>query len=173
VHQLAGSSPYTVVPAEGGFDVVLDAVDAQWTTLAHRNGLRRTVTHQVRLDESAMAFTVDDRTLDVEWQGGVDLGGAPRFVLRGSAQVQSGRQFGFRKGREYGLRDDGTLGVAAGWDFRIGEGRELVRWAAREQGWDESLPRDAKIGLWVAGTTLALLVLGGLVIGLLALLGRL
>jgi hypothetical protein len=173
VHQLAGSSPYTVVPADGGFDVVLDAVDAQWTTLAYRNGLRKTVTHQVRLDDAARRFTVDDRTLDAEWQVGMNPGGPPVLRLRGSAQVQSGRQFGLQKGREYGLRDDGTLGVAAGWDFRIGEGRELVRWAARDLGWDESLPRDAKIGLWVAGVTLALLVLGGLVVGLLALLGRL
>ncbi|GAA4307084.1 hypothetical protein [Klenkia terrae] len=174
MHQLAGSSPYTVVPAEGGFDVVLDAVDAQWTTLAFRNGLRKTVTHQVRLDEAAKRFTVNDRTFDLDWQAGVELGGGqPRFVLRGTAEMTSGRAIGFQKGREYGLRDDGTLGVAAGWDFRLGEGRELVRWAAREQGWDESLPRDAKIGLWVAGVTVALLVVAGLVVGLLALLGRL
>ena len=47
MHQPAGSSPYAVVPAEGGPDVVLDVVDAQWTTLAYRNGLRKTVSHQV------------------------------------------------------------------------------------------------------------------------------
>ncbi|MEI4270415.1 hypothetical protein TEK04_01645 [Klenkia sp. LSe6-5] len=173
MHQLAGSSPYTVVPAEGGFDVVLDAVDAQWTTLAMRRGLRRTVTHQVRLDETARTCTINDRTMRIEWAVGAQLGTRPRFVLRGSAEMTSGRAIGFAKGREYGLRDDGTLGVAAGWDFSLGEGRELVRWAAREQGWSESLPRNATIGLWVAGVTVGLLLVAGLVVGLLALLERL
>ena len=61
--------------------------------------------------------------------------------------------------------------MAAGWDVRVGEGRELVRWAARDLGWAESLPRNAKIGLHVAVGTVTLLVLGGHRGGVLALLG--
>ena len=158
MHQLAGSSPYVVVPAEGGPDVVLDAVDARWTTLAYRRGLRK---------------TVNDLTRSAQWSVGVDPTGPPVLRLAGSASFASGRQIGFSRGREYGLRDDGTLGVAAGWDFRMGEGRELVRWAAREQGWRETMPRDVKTGIAVAGVTVALLLVAGIVLGILALLGRL
>ena len=173
MHQLAGSSPYVVVPAEGGPDVVLDAVDARWTTLAYRRGLRKTVTHQVRVDERARSFSVNDLTRSAQWSVGVDPTGPPVLRLAGSASFASGRQIGFSRGREYGLRDDGTLGVAAGWDFRMGEGRELVRWAAREQGWRETMPRDVKTGIAVAGVTVALLLVAGIVLGILALVGRL
>ena len=100
MHQLAGSSPYVVVPAEGGFHVVLDAVDAQWTTLAYRRGLSKTVTHQVRLDEADRTFSVNDLTQSAQWSVGVDPTGPPVLRLAGSASFASGRQIGRASCRE-------------------------------------------------------------------------
>ena len=161
VRQLVAGGPYQVRPTDYGFDVELTAVDARWTTLMYRNGLRTAVVHQVRVDDARHALSITDRTVDVQWQAGAGLAGGvpvPRFSY--STEATSGRQLGSSRGMEIGLRDDATFGVAAQWHHRVSEGREVVRQAAAEQGWTEQVPRDQETGLIAAvgGIGVALVV---------------
>ena len=167
VRRFTAGGPYEVRPTGYGFDVELTAVDARWTTLMFRNRLRRAVVHQVRVDDARRRYSVTDRTVDVEWQAGVELGGGvPRPRFRYAKEVTSGRSWGISRGKQFGLRDDGTVGVAAEWEYRVGEGRELVRRAAGEQGWTEQVGRDQKIGLIAAGIGLAIALLVIVIVGL-------
>ncbi|MEO6998721.1 MAG: hypothetical protein ABI112_11610 [Terracoccus sp.] len=161
VRQTAAGSPYVVTGQPYGFDLTVDIVDATWVSLLRANHIDRVFTYQVRLDEPKQRMTITDVANTVEWNAG--LGAAP--TLRAHQSVQKGRVYEFSSHQELGLdAETGEVGKVVDYTFNAGEGRDLIRTAAKDAGWSEAMGREQKIGLYVGLGVLGALVVVGLVV---------
>jgi hypothetical protein len=158
VRRATSDTPYAVRETSRGFDLTIDVADARWATLLKAHGLKKVFTHQVRLDGAAKTLSITDVSNTLAWGAG---GTSPR--LHAEARTQRGRVYekSFRK--EYGVDlRTGDVGKVVDYSFSAGEGRDLVREVAREQGWEEKMGGTQKGAVVFAGIVVALLVLGGL-----------
>ena len=166
----AAGGPYVIEETPQGFDMKIDVVDAQWYTLIRRNGLTKVFTYSVQLDEPEKRYSITDISNEVQWSAGADVDGPPTLVAE--ASQQRGRvyekSFSFQTGVDARTHE---LGAPVSYTFSSGEGRDLIRRVAKEAGWSERMGTEQKIGLVVAGVTVALLLVAGVVALLIALLG--
>jgi hypothetical protein len=168
VRAAADGSPYVVEEQPYGFDLTIDIVDAKWWTLLRKNSVKRAFTHEVHLDEAKRRMTITDISNEVRWDAGVGPSGRPS--LHAEKQVRKGRVYEFSSEKQWGA-DAATDGVGkvVDYTFRAGEGRDLVRDAAKPLGWSEGMGREQKIGLAAALFALALVVVIGGVAGVILL----
>jgi hypothetical protein len=163
VHDAAEGTPYTVTDTDDGFDVALDIVDAQWYGLFNKAGLKRTYVHHVKL-KGDDAFSITDESRDVEW-----VAGTPRIAA--SLEVNRGRIISFSKQKVWAFDEHGNFGVQADYRFNSEEGRALVEGVAKQLGLKQRRGMEEKIGLFFAVLAIGGLVIGGIIVGILALLG--
>lgn len=156
VRKNAEGSPYVVEETDYGFRVSLDIVDARWWGMLARSGVKKVATHDVRVDEARRTFAITDTLRRLEWSGGVSLqdGMVPR--LSRTAEIQMGRIHRREVEKAWALDDSGSFGRIVDYSFDSSEGRDLIRGPAAALGWQERMPRSARIGLIVG-------VLGGLI----------
>lgn len=118
----------------------------------------------VACDAATMTYTITDVVTagDISVVGGLGV----------STSLFRGRVVGDRRVREYGPRPDGTRGPLR---EQVHSPRVLhtaVREAATALGWQERQPASAVIGKVVGIGTAVLVLVAGLVVGALALAGR-
>lgn len=95
------------------------------------------------------------------------------FELSRSAFVFRGRITGDRRTREYGTLPDGTRGLLSSQVQSPKVLHTAIREPAAALGWQEKQPASAVVGKVVGIGTAVAVVLAGLVVGVLALMGRL
>jgi hypothetical protein len=151
-------TPYIVRETPRGFDLTIDVADARWLAPIRAHGLAKVFTYEVALDDAKKALTITDVSNTVSWSAG---GGSPR--LTASRRVQRGRilERSFRKEWGVDLRS-GEATKVVDYSFSSSEGRDLIRDAAKAQGWSESMPGVQKGALWFGiGTIVAMVLLFG------------
>lgn len=165
-------TPYALVETEHGFDVGVDLADTTYYSLMYQRHLTTTFTHRVRLDEADRTLAITDDSWELTWHRGLDVsGGVPVPRLGASVSRSLGRLEKKSFQKTWAVSDRGWFEKVVDYRFDAAEGRDLVRGPAQELGWTEVRGTAEKIGLYVAVTTVVLLVLSGLVVGLLFLLG--
>jgi hypothetical protein len=163
VQQAAAGTPYAVTPTDGGFDVALNIVDAQWYGLFNKAGLSKAYTHHVSVPEDG-TYSVTDDAREVEW-----VAGTPRVSATASRQVGRVKEFGVQK--VWAFDENGQFGKVVDYRFNSEEGRDLITLIADNLGLKQERGTAEKIGLYVGLGTIAALVVCGIVIGILALAG--
>lgn len=170
VREAAEGSPYVVQEKPYGFDLRIDIVDAQWWTLLRKSGVKRVFTYEVRTDDRAKKMTVTDVANSVRWSGGGGVSSVPSLHMERSFQRGRVYQYSFQK--EFGVdARTGRLGTPVSYSFRSGEGRDLIRDAAKRTGWSEKMPLEQKGALIFAGSILAVGAVVGLVFLAMAIVG--
>jgi hypothetical protein len=146
----AEGTPYVVEETDDGFRVRLDVADARWWGSLWKSGITRVATQDVRVDDASKQIAITDTLRDLEWFGGVSLEDGMRPRLSGSAAVQTGRlnHRAFRK--SWAFDEQGRFRKVVDYSFDSGEGRDLIRRAARSLGWRERMPISVKIALVAA-----------------------
>ncbi|MDS1271876.1 hypothetical protein RIF23_16405 [Lipingzhangella sp. LS1_29] len=141
IHQAAANTPYTFVPTEQGFDLMIDL--PRWHVRMNERLLQRTFVHRVKLNEAKRTFTITQTEHAVTW-------GAygPTIGVQVSAFLGRSRNFTF--GASYGPRADGSFGQTGGFTFDSEEGRRLISNTGQALGWTERMNTPAKIGLGFA-----------------------
>lgn len=165
VRQAAEGTPYDVTETEEGFDVKLDIVDAQWSGLFNKAGLKKVYTHHVKLADDGV-FSVTDEWRSVEW-----VAGTPRVAA--SVEVNKGRVIEFSRQKVWAFDEHGNFGVQADYRFNSEEGRQLITSVAQQLELKQRRGTEERIGIFVAALAIGGLVIGGLVVAVLALLGAL
>ena len=168
VRARAQGTPYVVDETPEGFDVRLALEDPLLFRQFRGGRLVEASIHHVRTDEARRTCSVEDELRQLTWGAGPD--GQERPTLGARLSVQRGRVISKSVQRTYGL---GSSGVEQRSEQRFDNtvGRRLVEDAARELGWKQERGLNEKIGLYVGVGTIALLVLAGLVVGIVALTG--
>jgi hypothetical protein len=164
VRAAAEGTPYVVTGVDGGFDVTLDLADARWWELFGRAGLKRSLTHEVRLRD-ADTFTVTDVERRVDWVAGVPTASA-------SASTTRGRTWGGGFEKVWALDDDGRVSPVVDYRFDAAEGRHLVEAAAESLGLTQHRGTEERLGIAFAVVGGVGAVLTAVVLLVLALLGR-
>lgn len=157
-------TPYAVTRTGNGFDLGLDIVDARWFGLLNQAGLKKTYVHHVSMPEPG-SYTISDESRTLDWSAGV-----PTVA---KAEVMHGRVIEFGRQKVWGLDDQGRFGVQADYSFDSEEGRDLLTGIADQLGLKQRRGGAEKIGLYVGLGAIAMIVLAGIVVGILALLGKL
>lgn len=168
VQARAGGTPYVVEPTPEGFDVRLATDDPQWFGRLREGRLTQASIHHVKVDGSARTVQITDELHTLSWRAGTD--GRERPVLGGSLGVASGRVRSRGVQRTYSL-GRGGLTQESERTFDSAAGRDLVAATARELGWKIERGLNERIGLYVGVTTIVLLVLAGIGVGIAALAG--
>ncbi|GAA1477681.1 hypothetical protein GCM10009623_21270 [Nocardioides aestuarii] len=163
VEQATDGTPYAVTPTERGFDVAIDIVDAQWFGLFNKAGLSKHYLHHVAVAGDG-SYTITDDARSVEWVAGV-----PQAT--GSAERQLGRVKELGVQKVWAIGEDGRFGQVVDFRFNSEEGRDLVTGVADQLGLKQRRGAAEKIGIGFAVVAVAGIVVGGLVVGILALLG--
>ena len=162
IRELAEGSPYVLEETPEGFDLRLDAVDARWYSLMHKNRLSKVFTHHVRLDEASRTLKIIDDFRTVSWRAGAGADGeGPVPVLSVRAERVRGRNIEVSRRIEYGWNEAGEFGKAVDYSLDSREGHKLIRAAAEGTGWKERMPAEVKGALVMA----AIGGLGGLAAG--------
>ncbi len=161
VREAAAGTPYVVTREEHGFTVSTDLADAQWWGAFNRAGMRRSISHQVRLRGSD-TYSITDVWREIDW-----VVGEPRVAA--SAGVRRGRLHHRGLEKVWALDDTGRISAVADYRFDSAEGRDLVVAAAdsldlvQVRGTEE---RVARAFAWVGGigalVTLLVLVVAAL-----------
>ncbi|KQT90764.1 hypothetical protein ASG49_13535 [Marmoricola sp. Leaf446] len=165
-------TPYAVTETAKGFDVTIDVADATWFALMHQKHLSKSFTYHVVVDEANHTIAITDDLREVTWRRGAEMrDGIPVPVLGASLSRDLGRieQKSFQK--TFGIDSSGQPGKVVDYSFSSSEGRDLIRGPARELGWTEKRGGAERIGLAVAVGTVALLVLAGIIVAVVALAG--
>ncbi|MCY7396274.1 MAG: hypothetical protein LH468_09025 [Nocardioides sp.] len=165
VRVAAEGTPYAVTDVEGGFDLRLELVDAQWWGVLNRAGLRRTFTHEVRIDETDRSFSVTDVSRDLEW-----VAGTPRISARGG--FQRGRILSRRRETIWAFDDSGRPAKVVDYRFDSEEGRDLAVTVGRRLELTQHRGTAERMGLVMGVIGGAGAVLTVLVLLVLLLLGR-
>ncbi|MGO4597069.1 hypothetical protein [Terrabacter sp. 2RAF25] len=167
VRRAAEGTPYAVTEQPYGFDLTVDVTSKRWLTLTAAHGIKRVFTHEVHLrDDGRYGIT------DVDNQVSYNGSGAGGVSLTAMKKFSRGRVMSYSRRIEFGVdADTGTMGKVVDYSFRAGEGRDLVRGVARQQGWKERMNGEQRGALWVAGLTVVALVGAFGAIGIAALLG--
>ena len=163
-------TPYVLTETDTGFDVQIDVEDASWYAVAYKQHLSKTWVYRVKFEKGDKTLSITDDVRDVQWRAGVAAsGGVPTPVLSVSKSGDKGRfeVKSFRK--TYAVDEQGHYGKVVDFHFTSSEGRDLIRGPARELGWTERRGGYERIGLYVAVGTLALLVLCGIAVAVVAL----
>ncbi|SEQ60343.1 hypothetical protein [Microlunatus flavus] len=168
VRARAQGTPYVVEPTPSGFDVRLALEDPQWFGTFREWRLVQASVHHVRTEEARRTVGVEDELRTLTWQAGVD--GRERPTLGAAVGVQRGRVVSKSVQRTYSL-GGGGLRKESERSFDSGVGRRLVEDSAKALGWKQERSLNEKIGLYVGLGTIALLVLAGIVVGIVALAG--
>ena len=158
-------TPYVVTPTERGFDVSLDIVDAQWFGLFTKAGLSKQYTHHVAVPGDG-TYTVTDDARTVEWVAGV-----PRVSASVERQVGRVKELGAQK--VWALDERGRFGPVVDFRFSSEEGRDLVTGVADQLGLVLRRGGAEKVGIALALVAVGGLLVAGVVVGILALLGKL
>lgn len=164
VREALAGKPYTVTTVPGGFDVVLDLADAQWWGLFNRAGLRKSVSHEVRV--TGDRYVVTDVEREVEW-----VAGAPRVAAEATLRRGRIRSAGFRK--TYAFDDDLQPAKVVDYSYSSETSRRLVVAEAEALGLRSRRSTEETVGMVFAGVAVVGLLVGGLVVLVLWLLGRL
>lgn len=165
----AEGTPYAVVERPYGFDLTIDVADARWLTLTRAHGLERVLTHEVHV-KGGGRFGITDVEHVVRYGAGGDPDGG--VSLGASKSVKRGRIWSYSKRIEIGVdADTGHLGKVVDYEFRAGEGRDLIRGVADELGWKEGMNAEQKGGLIVGIGAIVLTIGVFAAIGINALLG--
>ena len=151
VSRNAEGTPYVVTPTSEGFDVGIDIVDARWFELYENVGLSRTVVHHVAVDGTT--YTVNDDSRTLEWAAG-----SPR--LGATLERSTGRKHELSFQKTVAVSDRGRVEKVVDYTFSSEEGRRLISTAAQEEGLEERMPLNAKIGLWVAILVIVVMLIG-------------
>ncbi len=163
-------TPYVVTETADGFDLGIDIVDAQWFNLMRLNGLQRVFTYEVTLDEEQQKYSITDVAHTVSWDAGAGADGPP--TLHREQSTERGRVYSKSFHLETGVdARTGEVGTPVNYRFDSSEGRGIIRGVLKENGWSEQMGTEQKIGLVVAGVTVAALVVVGIVALVMALLG--
>ena len=169
LHAATQGGPYVIEETSDGFDMKIDIVDAQWFTIMRVNGLERVFTYEVTLDEENQKYSITDVAHTVSWQAGSGAEGPPTLTREQS--TERGRVYSKSFHIETGVdARTGEVGTPVNYRFDSSEGRDLIRGVLKGNGWSEQMGSEQKIGLAVAGLTVALLVIVGLVALVMALL---
>jgi len=168
VRRRAQGTPYLVEETPQGFDVRLSLEDPMLFRQFRGWRLVDASIHHVRTDEERRTCSVEDELRELTWRAGPD--GQERPTLGARLAVKKGRVVSKSVQRTYGL---GSGGVEQRSEQRFDNtvGRRLVEDSARELGWKQERGTREKIGLVVAVVVVALLVLSGIVVGIVALAG--
>ena len=168
-HRTEGT-PYVVTETADGFDMGIDIVDAQWFNMVRLNGLQRVFTYEVALDEEQQRYAITDVAHSVSWDAGAGPDGPP--TLHREQSTERGRVYSKSFHLETGVdARTGQLGTPVNYRFDSSEGRDIIRDVLKDAGWSEQMGAEQKIGLVVAGLTVALLVIVGIVALVVALVG--
>lgn len=164
VREAASGTPYTVTSVEGGFDVALDLADAQWWGLFNRAGMRRAMSHEVRLrDDGTYAITDVERRLD--W-----VAGEPRVAA--TMSVQRGRIISFGGEQVWAIGDSGRIEAVVDYRFDTAEGRRLIEVVADRMGLVQVRGTPERLGL-IFGVVAGIgALLTAIILLVLALLGK-
>lgn len=164
VEQAADGTPYAVTPTERGFDVAIDVVDAQWFGLFNKAGLSKHYTHHVAVPGDG-SYTITDDARSIQWVAGVPQ-------VKGSAERQLGRVKEFGVQKVWAIDEDGRFGQVVDFRFNSEEGRDLVTGVADQLGLKQRRGAAEKTGLAFALVFGGLTVVGLVVMGVLALMGK-
>jgi hypothetical protein len=146
VRARATGTPYVVEKTATGFDVRLELEDPQWFGQLREWRLTKASIHHVQVEEASRTIMITDELRTLTWQAGTD--GRERPTLGGLTQESE-----------------------AGFDSSVG--RDLVVDTAKPLGWKLRRSLNERIGLYVGVTTIVLLVLAGIGVGVFALAGGL
>lgn len=170
VRRATDGGPYVVEETSDGFAMTIDIVDAQWFNLMRLNALQRVFTYEVWLDEENRKYSITDVAHTVEWDAGSGPDGPP--TLRREQSTERGRVYSKSFHIETGVdARTGEVGTPVNYRFDSSEGREIIRGVLKENGWTEQMGTEQKIGLVVAGLTVAALLVIGIVALVMALVG--
>lgn len=150
IHQAVANTPYTFVPTEQGFDLMIDL--PRWHVRMNERQLQRTFVHRVKLNEAKRSLTITQMQHAVTW-------GAYGPTIGAHLSTSRGRHWQFSFGASYGTRADGSFGRTGGFTFNSEEGRRLISDTAKAMGWTERMNLSAKIGIAVGSVG----AIGGLV----------
>lgn len=164
VEQAAAGTPYAVTPTERGFDVAIDVVDAQWFGLFDKAGLSKHYTHHVAVPGDG-SYTITDDARSIRWVAGVPQ-------VKGSAERQLGRVKELGVQKVWAIGEDGRFGQVVDFRFSSEEGRDLVTGVADQLGLRQRRGAAERIGLAFALVAGVLTVVGLVVMGALALMGK-
>lgn len=165
VEEATVDTPYTVTPRDKGFDVGLDLADARWHTVLGQAGLKKTYVHEVRPRGDA-GYAITDVSKSLDW-----VAGAPG--LAAGFSMSKGRAIEFGAEKVWGLDEHGRLIPVANFSFRSGEGRQLITLAGDQLGLRQRRSKTEMGALAMAAFTLGGLLLAGVVLLVLAALGKL
>ena len=168
VRTRAQGTPYVVEETPEGFDVRLALEDPLLFRQLRGWRLVEASVHHVRTDAERRTCSVEDELRELTWRAGPD--GQERPTLGARLAVKQGRVVSKSVQRTYGLGSDG-IEQRSEQRFDSTVGRRLVEDSARELGWKQERGAKEKVGLVVAVAVVALLVLGGIVVGVVALVG--
>jgi hypothetical protein len=177
VRRRTEGTPYVVEETFQGFDVRIDIEDTSWYALMYKQHLSRTWVYHVAVDEAGKTLSITDDVRAVDWKAGTGVqseGGetpVPVLSMAKSGAVGRFESKSFRK--TYAFNDQGEYGKVVDYTFDAAEGRDLIRGPARELGWTEKMGAAQRTGVVVAVSTIVLLVLAGIVVGIVALAGGL
>lgn len=167
--RLTGTA-YEIARVEGGFDVRLDLADARWWMPLSRNGLTSTFTYQVRVDDAARRYSINDLAQEIAWKAGTD--GAARIpTLRAGVSRFSGTRVSLRRDVVVGVSDAGRVEPVVDIAFNSEHVRSQIAAAAAELGITPRMSRSTRIGLafGIGGLAFALIVGGAVVVSALLL----
>ena len=168
VQARAAGTPYVVERTTEGFDVRLQLDDPQWFGQLREWRLTQTAVHHVQVLEASRTFAVTDELRTLTWRAGPD--GRERPTLGAAVAVTRGRVTNRSFQRTYAVGRGGVTQTSAT-AFDSSAGRDLVLDAAKTLGWKRQLGTNERVGLVVGLTTIVLLVLAGIVVGVVALAG--
>ena len=122
------------------------------------------------LEEGTKRLSITDVSQTVRWNAGGGVSGPPSLHVEKS--FQRGRVYQYSAQKELGVdAETGQLGMPVAYTFRSGEGRVLVREAAKRAGWSEKMGGEQLGAVIVAGSVVVIGVLVGLFFLIRALLG--
>ena len=121
--------------------------------------------HHVKLKGDGV-YSITDESRSLEW-----VAGAPR--ISASREVTKGRIIEFSKQKVWAFDEHGNFGVQADYRFRSEEGRDLIEGVAKQLGLEQRRGMEEKLGMFFAALAIGGLLIGGIVVGILALLGAL
>lgn len=154
VSRAAEGTPYAVTEQPYGFDLTVDVTSQRWLTLTSAHGIKRVFTHEVHLEDDGR-YGITDVDNQVSYRGS----GAGGVSLTAMKKFSRGRVMSYSRRIEFGVdADTGAMGKVVDYSFRAGEGRDLVRGVAKQQGWKERMNGEQRGALWVAGLTVVALV---------------
>lgn len=169
IRERLASTPYTVELAGAMIRVHADLADATFLGWASAHHVKVVRGLEVVATRPGKAITRDFEQ-DLDLSAGIGR-------LSGSARVQSGRSWSHERRIEIGVGTDGSVGRQVDVDFSSKDIQGPVNAVLKETGWYAgfwaSLPADGKVGAITAGFTVIGLVVAGVVVGVLAILGKL